>query len=94
MTRKPLLRERLLRYGAGAGLVLTVAGSILGPAALAQTLPLQPVPVQVTAPAETTAPALTVGETQPLTLAVTEGPYFKVTRPRPPTSWRTVCRAP
>ncbi len=83
MTRSPFAPRRLVRYGAGLAVALTIVGATVGPAVLAQTLPVQPAPVQVTTPAQTTstAPALTVGETLPLTLAVTEGPYFKANSP-------------
>jgi protocatechuate 3,4-dioxygenase beta subunit len=53
----------------------------LGPSVLAQTLPL-PVPVEAPGASPAPAPAqLTVGQTQPLTLAVTEGPYYKTNSP-------------
>ena len=48
---------------------------------LAQTLPL-PVPVEAPGASPAPAPAqLTVGQTQPLTLAVTQGPYYKTNSP-------------
>lgn len=80
--------NRLLRFGLGiaAGAVF---GAGIAPAVLAQTLPARTA-VQVTtstaAPpqADTTGSAATVGQTtsmQTLTLAETEGPYYKTNSP-------------
>ena len=81
MTRLLFMRTRLVRFGVGVGAALTVAGAALGPNVLAQTLPL-PVPVQAPGTSSAAAQAqLTVGQTLPVTLAVTEGPYFKANSP-------------
>jgi len=67
-------RTRLLRFGlslAGAGIVL---GAVVAPGVLAQTAPSAAV-------STTTTAATTVGQTQTLTLAETEGPYFKANSP-------------
>ncbi len=67
-------RTRLLRFGlslAGAAIVL---GAVVAPGVLAQTAPSAAV-------STTTTAATTVGQTQTLTLAETEGPYFKANSP-------------
>jgi len=67
-------RTRLLRFGlslAGAGIVL---GAVVAPGVLAQTAPSAAV-------STTTTAATTIGQTQTLTLAETEGPYFKANSP-------------
>jgi protocatechuate 3,4-dioxygenase beta subunit len=81
MTRLPLMRTRLIRFGVGAAATLSVAGAAFGPSVLAQTLPL-PMPAQAPGTSSSTAQAqLTIGQTLPFTLAVTEGPYFKANSP-------------
>jgi protocatechuate 3,4-dioxygenase beta subunit len=81
MNRLPFSRSQLVRFGVGAAAALTIGGAALGPPVLAQTLP---VPVTVPAPSTAAGAAqmqLTAGETLPLTVAVTEGPYFKANSP-------------
>jgi protocatechuate 3,4-dioxygenase beta subunit len=75
--------KRLARFGLGIAAAIVVVGSAAVPGALAQTLPIQVAPRQ-TSPAQSTsaATAVTTGETTlPLTLQVTEGPYYKTGSP-------------
>jgi len=75
--------KRLARFGLGLAAAIVVVGSAAVPGVLAQTLPIQVAPPQ-TSPAQTTsaATAVTTGETPlPLTLQVTEGPYYKTGSP-------------
>lgn len=81
MTRFASLRTRLIRMSVGAAAALSVASAAFAPSVLAQTLPL-PVPVQASGASSATAQAqLTIGQTPPLMLAVTEGPYYKTNSP-------------
>lgn len=84
-------RQQLNRF-VRAGLGLAAAGAVLGatlaPSVLAQALPVQTVPVQSAAQPTTTDQATTepttFGQTtalQSLTLAETEGPYYKTNSP-------------
>jgi protocatechuate 3,4-dioxygenase beta subunit len=78
-----------VRFGLGITAAAAVFGAGIAPGVLAQTLPGQTVPVQVTTSASTSnaQPQLdttTVGQTtsmQTLTLAETEGPYYKTNSP-------------
>jgi len=75
--------KRLARFGLGIAAAIVVVGSAAVPGVLAQTLPIQVAPPQ-TSPAQSTsaATAVTTGETTlPLTLQVTEGPYYKTGSP-------------
>jgi protocatechuate 3,4-dioxygenase beta subunit len=89
MTRTTSARRRpnrLVRFGLAIAAAATVTSAAIVPSVLAQTLPVQTVPLQTTSTApqaqvDTTTQALTVGQTQVLTLAVTEGPYFKANSP-------------
>jgi protocatechuate 3,4-dioxygenase beta subunit len=85
-TSAPRRPNRLVRFGLAITAAAAVTGAAIGPSVLAQTLPVQTVPLQTTAAApqaevDTTTQALTLGQTQALTLAVTEGPYFKANSP-------------
>ena len=86
--------HRLVRFGLGITAAVAVFGAGIAPGVLAQALPGQAVPVQVStsdAPSATTQPqidttvaATTVGQTtsmQSLTRAETEGPYYKTNSP-------------
>ena len=86
--------HRLVRFGLGITAAAAVFGAGIAPGVLAQALPGQAVPVQVStsdSPSATTQPqidttvaATTVGQTtsmQSLTLAETEGPYYKTNSP-------------
>ncbi len=86
--------NRFVRFGLGITAAAAVFGAGIAPGVLAQTLPGQTVPVQVTtstststsaaAQPHTTVAATTVGQTtsmQTLTLAETEGPYYKTNSP-------------
>ena len=79
-------RNRLVRFGLAIVAAMAVTGAAIAPSVLAQTLPVQTAPLQTTSTApqaqvDTTTQTLTVGATQALTLAVTEGPYFKANSP-------------
>jgi protocatechuate 3,4-dioxygenase beta subunit len=85
--RQPIRRmpRRLLAFGLGLAAAGTMLAASFGPSVLAQTVP---VPVTVVSPAQATlsspAPATTIGDTtalQSLTVAETEGPYFKANSP-------------
>jgi protocatechuate 3,4-dioxygenase beta subunit len=74
----------LARLGLGIAATIVVATWAAAPGVLAQTLPLQVTPPQTNQPQSTSAtvPALTAGEASlPLTLQVTEGPYYKAGSP-------------
>ena len=73
--------NRVVRFGLGIAAAAAVAGVSVAPGVLAQTMPAQTVPAQVTTSASTST---TVGQTtsvQSLTLAETEGPYYKTNSP-------------
>jgi protocatechuate 3,4-dioxygenase beta subunit len=73
--------NRVVRFGLGIAAAAVVAGVSVAPGVLAQTMPAQTAPVQVTTSASTST---TVGQTtsmQSLTLAETEGPYYKTNSP-------------
>jgi protocatechuate 3,4-dioxygenase beta subunit len=75
--------KHLARLGLGIAAAIVVVGSTAVPGVLAQTLPIQSAPPQ-TSPAQSTsaATAVTTSETSlPLTLQVTEGPYYKAGSP-------------
>jgi protocatechuate 3,4-dioxygenase beta subunit len=75
--------KRLARFGLGIAASMLVVGSAAVPAVLAQTMPIQVAPAQSSSVQTTTTAqqALTVGETLPLTVQVTEGPYYKTNSP-------------
>jgi protocatechuate 3,4-dioxygenase beta subunit len=81
MTSTP---KRVLRLGLSIAAAGTILAAGMAPGVLAQVLPPQPATGVVTslpaAPATTSA-ATTVGTTLPLTVAETEGPYFKTNSP-------------
>ena len=75
--------KRLARFGLGIAAAIVVVGSAAVPGVLAQTLPIQ-VPPSQASPAQSTsaAPGVSFGEASlPLTLQVTEGPYYKAGSP-------------
>lgn len=75
--------RRLARFGLGIAASIVVVGSAAVPGVLAQTLPIQVAPPQTSQAQGTTAvPDVTTGEASlPLTLQLTEGPYYKAGSP-------------
>jgi protocatechuate 3,4-dioxygenase beta subunit len=85
-------RRRVLRFGLSLAAVGVVVGSAVAPGVLAQTAQQDAQTIVVTNPTGATTPAvtttdtnsagtLTVGQTLPLTVSETEGPYFKANSP-------------
>jgi protocatechuate 3,4-dioxygenase beta subunit len=75
-TSRPLSRQRIVRIGLGLAAAGAILASTLAPGVLAQT---QTQATTVTA-VQTVSQA-TTGDIQPLTVAETEGPYFKTNSP-------------
>src|SRR5437773_2016753 len=76
-------RRRVIRLGLGLVAAGGILAASLAPGVLAQTLLPQTsvVTTGTTAAVATTAQQMTVGTTETLTVAQTEGPYFKTNSP-------------
>jgi protocatechuate 3,4-dioxygenase beta subunit len=71
--------DRIARFGLGFAVAGTILGASLAPGMLAMA---QPTPaVQSQSASATVAQATTIGQTETLTVAQTEGPYFKTNSP-------------
>jgi protocatechuate 3,4-dioxygenase beta subunit len=68
-------RKQILRFGLGLAAVGAILASTLAPGVLAQTQ------TTTVAAVQTVSQATTTGDIQPLTVAETEGPYFKTNSP-------------
>jgi protocatechuate 3,4-dioxygenase beta subunit len=84
LEKRPSRRRGIVRLGLGLVAAGGILAASLAPGVLAQTL-LPPQTSIVTSPGTaavtTTAQQMTVGTTQTLTVAQTEGPYFKTNSP-------------
>src|SRR5439155_1166960 len=74
-TAKQVTRKRMVRFGLGLAVAGAILASTLAPGVLAQTQTTSVAAVQ------TVSPTITTGDIQPLTVAETEGPYFKTNSP-------------
>jgi protocatechuate 3,4-dioxygenase beta subunit len=73
----PLARKRMVRFGLGLAAAGAIVASTLAPGVLAQTQ----TQTTIVAAVQTVSQATTTGDIQPLTVAETEGPYFKTNSP-------------
>ncbi|HEV7661926.1 MAG TPA: dioxygenase [Chloroflexota bacterium] len=79
--------QRFVRLGLGLAAAGAIVAASLGPTVFAQTLPVQSAPVTtIVQPASTTFGQTTA--LQSLTLAETEGPYFKANSPETTTLYQ------
>jgi protocatechuate 3,4-dioxygenase beta subunit len=77
----PLARKRIVRFGLGLAAASAIVASAIAPGVLAQSQTTPVAAVQTVAQAQTVAQVQTNGDIQPLTVAETEGPYFKTNSP-------------